>query len=97
MSNEQAAKPEVAAGCSELAGKRVRHGIAIQRCPNATSSRTLRASAIAGVAGGIAGWLLTRHPAVRLGIALGAAAAGALASRYHVTADWDPDLACGDD
>jgi hypothetical protein len=97
MSNEQTEKPEAARACPDLAGKPLRHQIAIQRCPNATCGRALRAGAIAGVAGGIAGWLLTRHPVVRIGIALGAAAAGALASRYHVTADWDPDAACGDD
>lgn len=62
-----------------------------ERCPDARPGDALRPACLGGLVGlGIG--LLGRLPApVRLAAVAAGAAAGALASHYHLNLDWDPD------
>jgi hypothetical protein len=80
--------------------ERTRHTISgarftVEKCPDASRSRTIRGAALFGGAAGLAGFLLRRNPVFALVAGLGGAVAGAVGSRYHVAFDWDPDRAFG--
>jgi hypothetical protein len=65
--------------------------VSVDRCPDATLTRTATTSGVFALLGGGAAFLLTRSPHTRLVAAVASAALGCFASRYHVSADWDPD------
>lgn len=96
----QPSTPECGKDSLERFVKRARHGcsgmrVGIDRCPDATLSRTATTAGVMGLAGAFAAFVLTRSPAVRLAVIAASALAGGLASRYHVSFDWDPDRAFG--
>ena len=65
--------------------------VGIDRCPDATITRSLTLGGIVGLGAGVVTFFLTRNPATRIAAVVGGAVVGCLASRYHVSADWDPD------
>lgn len=68
--------------------------VEVERCPEAETNMQTAVGLGAGAWG--TGWLLGWSPVGRLlGAAVGASV-GALANRYHVYIDWDPDRARGE-
>ncbi len=70
--------------------------VSVDRCPDATLGRSLKCGGVLGVVAGGAAFCLSRSPVVVIGVAVAAAALGALSARYHLAADWDPDRALGE-
>ena len=80
--------------------ERTRHSIGgvrftIEKCPDASTSRSMKGGAILGGALTGAGFLLRRSRFFLIAAGVGGALLGALGSRYHVSFDWDPDRAFG--
>ncbi len=63
-----------------------------ESCPDATSPDTLKATAGGGLLGFGGAILMGLPPQLRLVAVAAGAIAGALASRYHLNLDWDPDF-----
>ena len=62
-----------------------------EACPDATSRETIKATAGGSLAGFASAFLLGLPPQLRLVAAAAGGLAGALASKYHLNLDWDPD------
>src|SRR5271170_1485841 len=80
--------------------ERTRHTIGgvrftVEKCPDASTSRSMKGAAVMGGALTATGFLLRRSHFFLLAAGIGGAIAGALGSRYHVSFDWDPDRAFG--
>ena len=63
----------------------------VEPCPDCSREDTVKGAAIGGAAGFGLSWLLGGSFLGRLIAVAAGAATGALASRYHVYLDWDPD------
>jgi hypothetical protein len=80
--------------------ERTRHTIGgmrvtIKKCPDASTSRSMKGAAVLGGALTAGGFLLKRSRFFLIAAGIGGALAGALGSRYHFSFDWDPDRAFG--
>lgn len=79
---------------------RTRHSISgarltVERCPDATTMRTVKGAAVLGGALTAASFLLKRSKVFMIAAGVGGALLGAIGSRYHLSFDWDPDRAFG--
>jgi hypothetical protein len=79
---------------------RTRHTIGgvrftIEKCPDASTSRSMKGGAILGGALTGASFLMKRSRFFLIAAGVGGALLGALGSRYHISFDWDPDRAFG--
>jgi hypothetical protein len=70
----------------------------VERCPDCSREDSIKGAAVGGAVGYGVSWLLGGSLVGRVvGAALGATT-GALAARYHLYLDWDPDrVRYGDD
>lgn len=80
--------------------ERTRHTLSgfrltVEKCPDASRSRALRGALCFGGAGAAIAFVVKRHPMAALCAGVVGGLAGALASRYHLAFDWDPDRAFG--
>ncbi len=80
--------------------ERTRHSIGgvrftIEKCPDASTSRSMKGGAVLGGALTGASFLLRRSRFFLIAAGVGGALLGALGSRYHLSFDWDPDRAFG--
>jgi hypothetical protein len=62
-----------------------------ESCPDATTEDSLKLSAGGGLVGFASALLMGLPPQLRLVVAAAGAIAGAVASKYHLNVDWDPD------